>query len=317
MKKPAQQEKRSWSRYLVCFGFLTIFGLWATLLYRSFSTDILQIAYKHPDDFKISPYVLGKTEYLQQASLYYGSNVPSGQEEQYPKLFPLKDLLNEWPSTFVGKAAWQRSVAHPSRGKNALYRFDYMNTTERQLAFKYRDLDLPYILYNIPDLDKAALTEFSISNLQQHLSGMPRMVEKSESNKFITSWIRSALPFFEPEESLFMKEPNMYRGVNCRFGMKGVAAAAHYDSRRNYVAMIRGRKRYVLLPPGECPKLDLYMRGHPSVRHSRVDWSNSTAIQTHEGLSQAMATEVVVSMGEMLYIPSFWFHYIVSQDASI
>jgi hypothetical protein len=59
------------------------------------------------------------------------------------------------------------------------------------------------------------------------------------------------------------------------------------------------------------------MRGHPSVRHSRVDWSNSTAIQTHEGLSQAMATEVVVSMGEMLYIPSFWFHYIVSQDASI
>lgn len=66
-----------------------------------------------------------------------------------------------------------------------------------------------------------------------------------------------------------MKEPNMYRGtiftniyvyfitsaetlkhpfiigVNCRIGMKGVTAAAHYDSRRNYVAMIRGRKRYV------------------------------------------------------------------------
>lgn len=193
MKKPVQQEKRSWSRYLVCFGFLTIFGLWATLLYRSFSTDILQIAYKHPDDFKISPYVLGKTEYLQQASLYYGSNVPSGQEEQYPKLFPLKDLLNEWPSTFVGKTAWQRSVAHPSRGKNALYRFDYMNTTERQLAFKYRDLDLPYILYNIPDLDKAALTEFSISNLQQHLSGMPRMVEKSESNKFMYYTMRNPI----------------------------------------------------------------------------------------------------------------------------
>lgn len=59
------------------------------------------------------------------------------------------------------------------------------------------------------------------------------------------------------------------------------------------------------------------MRGHPSVRHSRVDWSNLTAIRTHEGLSQAMATEVVVGMGEMLYIPSFWFHYIISQDASI
>jgi ribosomal protein L16 Arg81 hydroxylase len=29
------------------------------------------------------------------------------------------------------------------------------------------------------------------------------------------------------------------------------------------------------------------------------------------------ATELVLSSGEILYIPSFWFHYIVSQDASI
>ena len=27
--------------------------------------------------------------------------------------------------------------------------------------------------------------------------------------------------------------------------------------------------------------------------------------------------QVVLSMGEMMYIPSYWFHYIVSQDASI
>jgi hypothetical protein len=35
-------------------------------------------------------------------------------------------------------------------------------------------------------------------------------------------------------------------GINCRFGMKGVAAAAHFDGRRNFVAMLRGRKRYVV-----------------------------------------------------------------------
>lgn len=28
-------------------------------------------------------------------------------------------------------------------------------------------------------------------------------------------------------------------------------------------------------------------------------------------------SQVVVSMGEALYLPSYWFHYIVSQDASI
>ena len=34
-------------------------------------------------------------------------------------------------------------------------------------------------------------------------------------------------------------------------------------------------------------------------------------------MAQAVGTEVVLSMGEVLYLPSFWFHYIVSQDASI
>ena len=40
--------------------------------------------------------------------------------------------------------------------------------------------------------------------------------------------------------------PNAISGINCRFGMKGVAAAAHYDGGRNFVAMLRGRKRYAL-----------------------------------------------------------------------
>jgi len=30
-----------------------------------------------------------------------------------------------------------------------------------------------------------------------------------------------------------------------------------------------------------------------------------------------LCLQVILSMGEMLYIPGNWFHYIVSQDASI
>jgi hypothetical protein len=32
--------------------------------------------------------------------------------------------------------------------------------------------------------------------------------------------------------------------------------------------------RYILQPPSECKHLHLYPRGHPSARHSDVDWSN-------------------------------------------
>jgi hypothetical protein len=59
------------------------------------------------------------------------------------------------------------------------------------------------------------------------------------------------------------------------------------------------------------------IKGHPSARHSSYDWSSETERAKHPELGTALATEVVLTMGEVLYIPSYWFHYIVSQDASI
>jgi len=63
----------------------------------------------------------------------------------------------------------------------------------------------------------------------------------------------------------------------------GVIAEAHYDDGRNMVAMIKGRKRYVLLPPRACKSLYLLPRGHPSARHSYLDWSNITEVLAHPG----------------------------------
>lgn len=133
-----------------------------------------------------------------------------------------------------------------------------------------------------------------------------------------TPWIKNSFPFFKAKESFFIVDPNGFKGINCRLGMKGVIAAAHYDGARNFVAMVRGRKRYILLPPEECNKLDLLPKGHPSGRHSNLNWKlDSIPADKLESFSSARATEVVLSRGEMLYIPSYWFHYIVSQDASI
>jgi hypothetical protein len=40
-------------------------------------------------------------------------------------------------------------------------------------------------------------------------------------------------------------------------------------------------------------------------------------VKNHPSLYNARAVEVMLRMGELLYIPSYWLHYIVSQDASI
>jgi hypothetical protein len=94
------------------------------------------------------------------------------------------------------------------------------------------------------------------------------------------------------------------------------------------------------LPPQACPNLELYPRGHPSARHSKISWANQREVsesvitfterkfslfifflifqlEKYPNLYNAEATEVVLSMGDVLYVPGYWFHYIISQDASI
>eukprot|EP00605_Chrysophyceae_sp_TOSAG23-4_P000347 GSChrysophyteH1.ASY1.ANO1.394.1 assembled CDS len=134
-----------------------------------------------------------------------------------------------------------------------------------------------------------------------------------------TPWITDALPYYSAgrENNFFIVDSGAFHGINCRFGMRGVVAEAHYDGARNFISMVRGRKRYMLLPPSECDKLHLLPRGHPSGRHSSVDWSDTQNVDKNGQLWDAMATEAIISSGDILYIPSFWFHYIISQDASI
>ena len=66
-----------------------------------------------------------------------------------------------------------------------------------------------------------------------------------------------------------------YKGIQCRFGMRGIISEAHYDQGRNMVAMIKGAKRYILTPPASCTQLGIITdKRHPSFRHSQIDWSD-------------------------------------------
>jgi len=185
-----------------------------------------------------------------------------------------------------------------------------------QAAKTYPDWKPPQedILLSFPDfIQEAKIIEQKNDN--SALSHLYLTISAGEGLR--TPWIRKALPFFSPGDPFFSVDSSEFLGINCRFGMKGVIAAPHYDGKRNFIAMVRGRKRYVLLPPSECSRLDLYPRGHPSARHASLNWADAEKVGENSKLYHAQATEVVVSMGEILYLPSYWFHYIISQDASI
>jgi hypothetical protein len=146
---------------------------------------------------------------------------------------------------------------------------------------------------------------------------------------------------------MYLVQPEKQRGIHCRFGMPGMIAANHYDASRNAIAVLGGSRRYILSRPEQCPNLGLYPLGHPSARHSKVDWT--TAVEDHQDFfendnetgeeyealpwsspssgapswrayrkalsllaNNATSTEVILQAGDVLYLPSYWFHFIIS-----
>ncbi|GLE02383.1 hypothetical protein PINS_up011221 [Pythium insidiosum] len=105
------------------------------------------------------------------------------------------------------------------------------------------------------------------------------------------------------------------KGLRCRIGVRGIVSEGHIDAGLNMVAMVRGAKRYVLSPPSVCGCLGLLPSG-PSARHTAIDWDRVARERTAPHFD-CPATEAVISAGDVLYIPSYWYHHIVALDASI
>jgi len=162
-------------------------------------------------------------------------------------------------------------------------------------------------------------------------SGVPRE-ERLGKKKHWTFVSRDLPSFSSPEPTFFGFNPPAQKGIQCRFGERGVTAATHYDGGRNMIAMITGAKRYILSPPNACPKLGIVSsRKHPSFRHSMLNFGRMTLLDKEDSnqvdmssrekewlriAASAPTLSTVLKSGEVLYVPSHWFHYIVSLQKS-
>ena len=163
-------------------------------------------------------------------------------------------------------------------------------------------------------------------------SGVPKG-ERLRSEKYWTFVSRDLPSFSSPKPTFFGFNPPEQKGIQCRFGERGVTAATHYDGGRNMIAMMTGAKRYVLSPPNACPQLGVVTsRHHPSYRHSMLNFGRVTLVGNDARLSDVKMSDrekewlkisgnaptlsTVLKAGEVLYLPSHWFHYIVSLQKS-
>ena len=142
-------------------------------------------------------------------------------------------------------------------------------------------------------------------------------VPSSSSSQSISNSARKTpflfyeLPFFQPNQNFYIVDEGDTRGINCRFGMNGNIAEAHFDGSRNFIMLFGGERRYILSHPKNCVNLGLYPANHPSGRHSALDWGNPDLF-TYPEFADAEANEVVLQAGDVLYLPTHWFHFIVS-----
>ncbi|KAL7478642.1 hypothetical protein ACHAW6_004396 [Cyclotella cf. meneghiniana] len=312
----------------------------------------------------------------------------------YPPMEPMKKIFETWGQDDLDDP--------PETIVEVLQHFDYMSKWQMEAALKFRDLELPFKVYNVPEVI-AAGRKWTDEYLSEHFAKdddftPPKMrstISKSVDNFFafyypdrwntellgptpsvdidwtFDKWARHAvyadetglssnskhyyleagvspkerhktsdkwtfvskdLPSFSsPEPTFFGFNPPEQKGIQCRFGERGVTAATHYDGGRNMVAMVTGAKRYILSPPNACPKLGVVTsRHHPSYRHSMLNFGRVTLLDESDDVvemsererewlkiaGEAPTLSTVLKAGEVLYIPSHWFHYIISLQKS-
>ena len=283
----------------------------------------------------------------------------------YPKYKTLLQVVQDWNPD---------NPDMPSNFNETLQHFDYMNPEDMTIALKFRDAEVPFKIYNVPEFSETS-KKWTDEYLLTVLKYSRNHVEKSKNNHFMywvrkqstpkdfkppteimlmdfdkwlkiaihadqvkltnesehyyfmssskagdrtSSFIARDLPLLSTiENNFFISNVDANKGIQCRFSMRGIIAECHYDTGRNMVVMLKGAKRYILNPPSECKKVSIITdKKHPSYRHSNIDWSNMDVAMQH-GFDKVKTIDTVVHEGEVLYIPSFWLHYIISLKYSI
>jgi len=97
--------------------------------------------------------------------------------------------------------------------------------------------------------------------------------------------------------------------------MAGVIAENHFDGSRNAISLMKGQRRYILSSQQNCKNMALFPKEHPSGRHSAVDWSEPD-LEKFPEFADVNVNEVVLQPGDSLYLPTNWFHYIISLDTN-
>lgn len=117
----------------------------------------------------------------------------------------------------------------------------------------------------------------------------------------------------------FILYPDRY-SVNVWLGQPGATTPCHYDGYSNLYAHLQGAKRFYLLPSARWRETYAYPLLHPSYGQCQVNLTapDQTAYPTARPLHEHPDALVVdLQPGDLLYLPPFWIHEVVTLAPSV
>lgn len=104
--------------------------------------------------------------------------------------------------------------------------------------------------------------------------------------------------------------------MNIWIGAGGVSAACHYDGYDNINVQLYGRKKWNLYAPTNHTELSLFPFLHFHHAQTQVDVEQPD-LATFPNFKNAIRYEGITEPGEALYLPSMWFHNVITLNTSI
>jgi oxalate decarboxylase/phosphoglucose isomerase-like protein (cupin superfamily) len=127
--------------------------------------------------------------------------------------------------------------------------------------------------------------------------------------------VKAKLAAEEPGVEITAETRSKHRLTTVWFGPSGATTQAHYDVHDNFYAQLYGRKRFILFPPEQYR--ELYLNGflHSGAQQSQVDLEHPD-YERFPRFKDVAALDAVIEAGDVLYLPSLWFHHVIALDLS-
>lgn len=124
-------------------------------------------------------------------------NCPPHPEKDYPKPYNMLKIIDNWNPD---------NTDIPEKHFDSLCHFDYSNETELGYAFNYKAAEVPFVAYNIPEVNEVVRKWNNPDYLRKLLGNAKYRTETSDSNHFMY-WNNGNRKFLRTEEGKVWKAP--------------------------------------------------------------------------------------------------------------